>query len=812
MDMVDHVVDERTKELQRPATNIILRTHTEPSKDLEEERRKATFNVQELAYVLNGGKELLEKKQRFAEILSKTPWGDKSRRYFLGREEEYVGGLRAALGIWEKMKTEGLGLDDGALMRTLVDFPGGLELHIGMFIPSILSQGSPEQQAKWMPLCMGLRLGIHNRIIGTYAQTELGHGTFVRGLETTATYDRQVTPEGRYVPPPPSNSKASYATMVFVRADIVKNAGSSLGRAVTIATRYAAVRRQTAPAPGERELQVYNTSKGNVTRRRVCMRVCMSRGVEVLDYQNCSATLLPLIASSYALYFMGESMMAMYRQFERDRDRGEFGALPELHALSSGLKVWGGWLDVWALCTWITADGIEECRRTCGGHGYSKLSGLPTLFQNYVQNVTWEGDNNVLCLQTARYLLKDAKGPVGRELLTYWRFTFRKRTQTHFAPSLLPVTARILSTYIHTHVQALAGVHKGTSASGSASYLNEVARELAPASRCTAACDECWLSPEVAAGALRHAAARSVAAAAATLTSATGGKLVFEGRPWNENTVDSIRAAKAHCTFILHQTFIKSIEQLEEAAASTSATTPGQAVGSSTAAVLRQLAALFALEQLEREGGVAALLEDGYLSAAQAASLRRRHRLLLTALRPNAVALVDAFAFPDYLLNSALGRADGDVYRGLLDMAPADATTATTSFVMTRSEKLICFRPAGQHLHCRYKLLQGMSAAGPHLAGCVTRRGGDSDTCLLCVWVLWEAGSVLGEGPELGAFEIRDLAATGTHPLEELVVAVEVLASRADAAVEVVWETLQSLLSSDPWVREAPELGGVATK
>lgn len=29
------------------------------------------------------------------------------------------------------------------------------------------------------------------QIIGTYAQTELGHGTFVRGLETTATYDAQ---------------------------------------------------------------------------------------------------------------------------------------------------------------------------------------------------------------------------------------------------------------------------------------------------------------------------------------------------------------------------------------------------------------------------------------------------------------------------------------------------------------------------------------------------------------------------------------------------------------------------------------------
>jgi hypothetical protein len=55
-----------------------------------------------------------------------------------------------------------------------------------MFIPTILSQGSPEQQAKWMPLCMSLQ------IIGTYAQTELGHGTYLRGLETTATYDPQV--------------------------------------------------------------------------------------------------------------------------------------------------------------------------------------------------------------------------------------------------------------------------------------------------------------------------------------------------------------------------------------------------------------------------------------------------------------------------------------------------------------------------------------------------------------------------------------------------------------------------------------------
>lgn len=51
-----------------------------------------------------------------------------------------------------------------------------------MFIPTITGQGSDEQQERLLPLCNTLQ------IIGTYAQTELGHGTFVRGLETTATY------------------------------------------------------------------------------------------------------------------------------------------------------------------------------------------------------------------------------------------------------------------------------------------------------------------------------------------------------------------------------------------------------------------------------------------------------------------------------------------------------------------------------------------------------------------------------------------------------------------------------------------------
>ncbi len=45
-------------------------------------------------------------------------------------------------------------------------------LSIEAFIPTIQGQGTPEQQEKWLPLAKDYK------IIGAYAQTELGHGMF----------------------------------------------------------------------------------------------------------------------------------------------------------------------------------------------------------------------------------------------------------------------------------------------------------------------------------------------------------------------------------------------------------------------------------------------------------------------------------------------------------------------------------------------------------------------------------------------------------------------------------------------------------
>lgn len=56
-------------------------------------------------------------------------------------------------------------------------------LHVGMFIQTLKLQASAEQLRYWGPLAES------GKIIGTYCQTEIGHGTFLRGLETTATFD-----------------------------------------------------------------------------------------------------------------------------------------------------------------------------------------------------------------------------------------------------------------------------------------------------------------------------------------------------------------------------------------------------------------------------------------------------------------------------------------------------------------------------------------------------------------------------------------------------------------------------------------------
>ena len=66
----------------------------------------------------------------------------------------------------------------------------------------------------------------------------------------------------------------------------------------------------------------------------------------------------------------------------------------QCHALAAGLK---------AITTVRTMTGSDQCRLSCGGHGYSLASGLPQIYGAMAAPATAEGEATILLLQTARY-------------------------------------------------------------------------------------------------------------------------------------------------------------------------------------------------------------------------------------------------------------------------------------------------------------------------------------------------------------------------------------------------------------------------
>ncbi|KAG9471665.1 hypothetical protein GDO78_013931 [Eleutherodactylus coqui] len=429
--------------------------------DLASERERPSFNVETLTNILDVGVEETRIRRAVVSLVIKDPIFSREYMYFKTPSERYEGAIRNTLHMQRKIKEMGWDENGREVKYIYRALNGETDVVHNVFIKTINALGTDEQIAKWMPLAMDYK------ILGTYAQTELGHGTYLRGLETTATFDpttqefiidtpqiaaikwwpggcnthtvvvaqlysngqkygihpfivqirslkdhsplpgisvgdigptmgfemldngylimrniripkenmlsrySQVLPDGSYVKS--GSDKINYFSMTAVRVSILRDEVlEALMKACTISVRYSAVRRQSELKPGEQE-------------------------PKILDYQSQQHKLLPLVATCYAFDFTSKYVNKFNEDVFSEINRENFTSLPELHALTAGIK---------ALATEICSNGVEVCRKACGGHGYSLYSGLPSLYTKVTASCTYEGENTVLHLQGARFLVK----------------------------------------------------------------------------------------------------------------------------------------------------------------------------------------------------------------------------------------------------------------------------------------------------------------------------------------------------------------------------------------------------------------------
>ncbi|KAK4844050.1 hypothetical protein QYF36_015791 [Acer negundo] len=635
---------------------------------LADERSKAQFDVDELKIVWAGSPHAFEVSDRISRLVASDPAFRKDNRPMLGRKELFKNTLRKATYAWKRIIELRLSEEEASKLRFYVDEPAFTDLHWGMFVPAIKGQGTDEQQQKWLPLAYKMQ------IIGCYAQTELGHGSNVQGLETTATFDPQtdefiihsptltsskwwpgglgkisthgvvyarlitdgqdhgvhgfivqlrslddhsplpgitvgdigmkfgngayntmdngvlrfdhvriprdqmlmrvfqVTREGK-VKQSNVPRQLVYGTMVYVRQTIVADASCAISRAVCIATRYSAVRRQFGSQNGGAETQV-------------------------IDYKTQQNRLFPLLASAYAFRFVGEWLKWLYTDVTQRLQANDFSTLPEAHACTAGLK---------SLTTSATADAIEECRKLCGGHGYLCTSGLPELFAVYVPACTYEGDNIVLLLQVARFLMK---------------------TVSQLGSGKKPV--------------------------GTTAYMGRAEHLLQ--CQCDVQRAEDWLKPSAILEAFEARATRMSVACAHNLS-----KFKNHEEGFLELQADLVEAAVAHCQLIVVSKFIEKLQQ----------DIPGKGVKQ----VLGVLCNVYALNILHKHLGD--FLSTGCITPKQGSFASEQLRSLYSQVRPNAIALVDAFNYTDHYLGSVLGRFDGNVYPKLYEEAWKDPLNDT---------------------------------------------------------------------------------------------------------------------------------------
>ncbi|CAK5263611.1 unnamed protein product [Mycena citricolor] len=150
--------------------------------DMDAARAATTVDVLALRDFLHGGSAKWTARARIVDILQQDPIFDKTQRPFLTRKELYTRGQALTNRLYELKEAHHWSDEEATIAVSVLDDALPIALHNIAFEPVFRLQASDALLAHYAHLVAT------KGILGCYLQTELGHGTNVRMLETTATY------------------------------------------------------------------------------------------------------------------------------------------------------------------------------------------------------------------------------------------------------------------------------------------------------------------------------------------------------------------------------------------------------------------------------------------------------------------------------------------------------------------------------------------------------------------------------------------------------------------------------------------------
>lgn len=323
--------------------------------------------------------------------------------------------------------------------------------------------------------------------------------------------------------------------------------------------------------------------------------------IPVLEYQLQQWRLIPFLAAAYALEHFTKSTFMNFVEFRI----GQAMRLKDDRQAEMGREIHAIGCSSKPLGSWTAARGIQECREACGGHGYLAMNRLGDLRNDNDPNCTYEGDNNVLLQQTSNYLLS--------WLYAKQRDGVRIESPLHTVDFLDDLQNILLTKFTARTMEECMD-----SAVPLAAYKWLV----------------CFLLEE---SQKKLEQQRAM------------GKDGFEAR--NNSQVYSSRTLAM--AYIEHN----CLQRFHDL-------TVDEDTPADLRPVLSKLCALYGLWSLSTH--MAILYQGNYLSGRKPAELVQTAILTLCSqLKDDAVSLVDVFAPTDFILNSPIGYADGQLYKNL---------------------------------------------------------------------------------------------------------------------------------------------------